>query len=336
MSTRIHNTPAQNGTHAHVDTVTHPQNGASLQNSAATQGRIVALTDIGYSTLEDIAKEQPTLLRTGTPLEIRSAMEEHARTHQSTNADTRPHADTRMDTRTHAAANPPSDTQQNTRPSSDTSYPLFAERRSWQVLDIALTQLTADAVAGPKRDAVHAQMLYKALPSVTRADMSDRRVLASIGCFNMPGYSDIRWGSSKFSKSTKLQDQSKFVKEHYLGDNKQGNSIARLWWLYEFAESASEHSQHDTLTLLDAMANHVNFYHQMLRRSYLNASSRVRAFLLDIALENGLLDRNNTRETSRMLQQLNLAAGAVNLDILSDAKLMGLIKEVMPPKEDAV
>lgn len=312
--THTHHTPA------HVDAFTYPQNQASLQNSAATQGRIVALTDLGYSTLEDIAEERPTLLRTGTPLEIRSAMEEHARTHQST------HADACSDTPSHAAAHP----------SSDTQHPLFAERRSWQMLNIALTQLTVDAVAGPKRDAVHAQMLYKALPSVTRADMSDRRVLASIGCFNIPGYSDIRWGSSKFSKSTKLQDQSKFVKEHYLGDNKQGNSIARLWWLYEFAESASEYSQHDTLTLLEAFANHVNFYHQLLRRPYLNASSRVRAFLLDIALENGLLERNNTRETSRTLQQLNLAAGAVNLDILSDEKLKGIIREVMPPKEDAV
>ena len=264
-------------------------------------GRVHALTSIGHNLLQDIAHEHPAVIRTGTAKEL---YDEILRQHTDRDAD-----------------NP--------------ETPLLSER-SWPI-QMPLSSLTADPVPGPGNDAAHAEWIYKALPTVTAADMSDYRLLAAINCFHLPGYSDTRWKSSKkLWGSTDPDVQTKFVLNHWLGHSKESNTVARLWWLYEFARQAAAYSEHDTSTLLEAMANHVNFYHQLLRRKYLRASARIRATILDVSIQNGLLSRNNTRETSRTMQRLNLTAGGIGLDILSDDDLREVIEGVMPPKEEAV
>lgn len=209
---------------------------------------------------------------------------------------------------------------------------LFSEKRVWYPVH-SLENLNAVAEAGPGPDATNARYLRESLPTLTRSDMSDHRVLTSINCFHLAKFSKVRWESSNLSD---IPDKKvEFVKVHWLGTDKQGNTVARLWWLYEFAVCAAEHSKYEAEVLLEKMAGNVNFYHQLLRRRYLLASDRIRAMVLEVSLETGLLEENNTTTSSRMLESLNLAAGGRSLDILGDKELRRCVEEVMPPKGDA-
>lgn len=197
----------------------------------------------------------------------------------------------------------------------------------------SLDFLVDNAVAGPESDYDHAMFLRKALPTVSAADMSDRRLLASICCFHLTDYVSERWKSSRLHKSKDQQKQAEFVKLHWLGDSKQANSVARIWWLYEFAfRAAKESLEYDGEVLLQKMAKNVNFYHQILRRSYLMASDKIRAAVLDVAIGSGLADRNNTKEVSSMMEQLNRIAGGMSLDNLSPQELREKVEEALPPK----
>lgn len=263
--------------------------------------RVHTLTSTGHKLLEDIASDIPSLIRTGTADDLYAEMVR----------------------------------RKTDRSGDDPDSPLFSER-SWPV-QMSLSSLADDPVPGPGNDAAHAEWIHKALPTVTTADMSDRRILAAINCFHIPGYSNTRWKSSKkLWSSTDSTVQTRFVLNHWLGHSKESNTVARLWWLYEFARQAAVYSVHDTNALLNEIASHVNFYHQLLRRKYIRASPRIRAIILDVSIENGLLSRNNTRETSRMMQRLNLTAGAISLDILPPDKLREVVEGVMPPKEETV
>ena len=205
---------------------------------------------------------------------------------------------------------------------------------AWQPKE-SLDQLINDAVKGPGLDFEHAIRLRRIFPEFTAFEMSDPSVLASINCFHIPSYVRTRWGTSNLAKSADQKKQTNFVKSHYLGYSKESNTIARLWWLYEFALRASEHSQYNFEMLLKKMARNVNFYHQMLRRSYLMASDRIRAAVLDVAITSGLADENKTGSVSTVMQSLNRKAGGISFDILSDEELRRLVEESLPPKEDA-
>ncbi len=117
---------------------------------------------------------------------------------------------------------------------------------------------------------------------------------------------------------------------------RESNTAARLWWLYEYARSADEHSEHPTDVLLSTMADNVNFYHPLLKHPYLMASDRIRAAVLDVSIRRGLAQQNNTSETNRMLRALNQLAGAVSLDILDNEALLDRIERVMPPKAGGI
>ena len=205
---------------------------------------------------------------------------------------------------------------------------------SWQPAE-PLEQLTADAVKGPRRDAEHARRLRQIFPTFTAFEMSDPRVLASINCFHIPGYVRTRWSTSSLAKSTERKKQTSFVRSHYLRHSKESNTIARLWWLYEFALRTSQHSKYDHEALLEKMAGHVNFYHQVLRRSYLMASDRIRAAILDVGISSGLAEENKTSSVNKVMQSLNRKAGGVSFDVLSDEELRHHVEESLPPKEDA-
>lgn len=141
-----------------------------------------------------------------------------------------------------------------------------------------------------------------------------------------------RWETSSLAKSKNKSDKEQFVKLHWLESNFEANTAARLFWLYEYAIRAAGHSKFDAEVLLDKMADNVNFFHQILRRRYLMASDRIRAAILDISIESGLVDSNKTSEVSKMMRLLNRTAGGISLDILSDEELRSRIKDVMPPK----
>ena len=206
-----------------------------------------------------------------------------------------------------------------------------------RVLFSPRSSLATDAPrrAGEVVDAEHARRLRQIFPTFTAFEMSDPRLLASINCFHIPGYVRTRWGTSILAKSTERKKQIKFVRSHYLDSSKESNTVARLWWLYEFALRTSQFSKYDPETLLEKMAGHVNFYHQVLHRSYLMASDRIRAAILDVGISSGLADENKTSSVNKVMQSLNRKAGGVSFDVLSDEELRHHVEESLPPKEDA-
>ena len=260
-----------------------------------------ALTDVGYQVLLEIAKDQPELFRSKGPADLTEEMRR----------------------------------RQKRLPDPDS--PLFDRSRLAQPQQ-PLGTLAEKAVKGPSQDHEHADYLWNALPTVSAADMSDPRVLAAINCFHLQGqYVNTRWGGSKSGKSDQPEKVAEFVSIHWLGNSKESNTAARLWWLYEFSRRAAapRFSKYPTEVLLYELSSNVSFYHQMLRRAYLMASDRIRGTVIDVSLDNGLLRRNNTTATSRMLRALNRKAGAISLDVLSDEDLRRHVEGVMPPKADA-
>ena len=254
------------------------------------------LTSTGYSLLEGIAKDRPSLFLEPDDLE--------------------------------------QELESRLKSNAEEDSKAFASNPKWYPKE-PLEQLTDDAVKGPSHDMEHALRLRRVFPEFTAFEMSDPRVLASINCFHIPSYVRTRWSLSSLAASTEREDQTKFARLHYLGRNKQDNTIARLWWLYEFALRTSEYSIHDFETLLGKMANNVNFYHQILRRSYLMASDRIRAAILDVAIASGLADESKTISVTKVMQSLNRKAGGVSFDLLSYKELCHLVEESLPPKEDA-
>jgi len=260
-----------------------------------TSNQIHALTDSGYALLETIADDRPDLFWNSESELLMKELKERA------------------------------------GQSGDEEVSLFSQNRKWTP-QRALEALVEDAVSGPSSDAEHAHHLRQALPTMTPADMSDKRVLSSICCFHLSEYVGKRWQSSSLSKSDDLEKQTNFAKLHWLGNSKESNALARIWWLYEFAQRSAPYSAHDGDALLEKMAGNVNFYHQMLRRAYLMASDRIRAAVLDVAISSGLADRNNTKEVSSVMRQLNRVAGGISLDVLSDAELREKVEDALPPK----
>ena len=262
--------------------------------------KVRALTDPGYGLLQDVAGDTPHLLRAGNPETLWEEMQ-------------RRRAET----------------------SIGQDSPLFSQR-CWGIdPSRPLSSLSEDAIPGPRKDEVYAEWLYNALPEVTAADMADQRVLTSINCFHLADYPNIRWRSSSLWGNTDPDKQSKFVNKHWLGDAgriRESDTAARLWWLYYFARQASQHSEHNTDRLLREMANNINFYHALLYFPYLMASNRIRAAILDVSIRCGLSSRNRDSDTRSMLRGLNLTAGAISLDILSDTELRDIVKEVTPSK----
>ncbi|MDE0267880.1 MAG: DUF6339 family protein [Acidimicrobiaceae bacterium] len=267
-------------------------------NETFDHAKVRVLTDTGYGLLHHFARDAPHLLRDGNPETLWEEMQ-------------RRHAET----------------------SSDPDSPLFSQRY-WDINPSQpLSSLIEDAVRGPGKDEDHAKQLCDALPEVTAADMADQRVLASINCFHLADYPDVRWQNSNLWSSTDPDKQIRFVVNHWLSDDsgfRESNTAARLWWLHYFARQASQHSEHSTNELLHEMANNINFYHPLLEYPYLMASDRIRAAILDVSIRCGLPARNRDSDTRNMLRALNLRAGAISLDILSDTELRKIVEEAMP------
>ena len=263
--------------------------------------RVRAFTDEGYKLVEQLADTDPTLIRSGDRAAVVDALE---RLNQEQNT-----------------GRPPA---------------IFDEARTWASDGPFPEGGDAPNRGGPSHDDVAAFQMWEALPQAKRSHMSDRRVLAAINCLLLGGYPDIRWKSSKLWSSDDPDVRTKFVMNHWLGHSKESNTAARLWWLYEYARSADEHSEHSTDVLVSTMADNVNFYHPLLKHPYLMASDRIRAAVLDVSIRRGLAQKNNASETNRMLRALNQLAGAISLDILDNEALRDRIEQVMPPKAGGV
>ena len=189
--------------------------------------------------------------------------------------------------------------------------------------------------SGPKTDSEYARLARNALAHLTPSDGLDEHRWATINCFVLPRYVSMRWSHVQPKDSKRLPG---FVKSHWLDGGKvsarQNNSVARLWWLGEFSARAAEHTDmHTAGALLDAMANNVNLYHQLLARPNLLARSRLVAVIYEVFLEPGHDYLGATRYANEMLTALNLTAAQASLDFMDVNELRETVEGAIPPKE---
>ena len=198
-----------------------------------------------------------------------------------------------------------------------------------------LSTLNSLTKGGPSSDAAFVPLIKQALGHLPPAEgLSDYR-WGTINSFVTPEYTQARWSHVQPSDEKGLPS---FVRRHWLDghltDARQDNSIARLWWLGELSERAAEYSErHSAEDILNAMANNVNLYHQLLYRRNLVSRSKLVAAIYEVFLEDDNDYLNITGYASEMLSTLNYLAADVSLDFMNISELRDIVEEAKPPKE---
>ena len=198
-----------------------------------------------------------------------------------------------------------------------------------------ISSLNRIQVPGPETDFQHARVVRNALGHLPSSEGLNEHLWATINCFVLPRYVSMRWSHVQPKDSKRLPN---FVQSHWLDGGKvsarQNNSVARLWWLGEFSARAAEHTNlHSADELLDAMAQNVNLYHQLLARPNLLARSRLVAVIYEVFLEPGNNYLGATRYANEMLASLNLTAAQESLDFMDMDELREAVEGAKPPKE---
>ena len=206
----------------------------------------------------------------------------------------------------------------------------------------ALEALNAVTESGPITDKENAPILRQALAHIPSHWVYDERLWATLNCFVLAPYVSQRWKfvyrsparKSRRSK-TKKEQKSSFVKDHWLNAGSKGresNASARLWWLYEIAMRASEHTVlHDLPILLETLADNVALYHQLLRRPNLTANPRFAAAVIELTRDE-IPDFGTLKHINAALMQLNTQAGSFLFDAKNTAEMKDWIRSVFPPK----
>ena len=188
---------------------------------------------------------------------------------------------------------------------------------------------------GPGTDAQYSRIVRQALSHLSADQGLDEYRWATINCFVLSNYVSVRWGSALPKDSKKLPN---FVKMHWLNgglvDARRANAIARLWWLGEFSDRASQHSDlHSADEFLDAMANNVNLYHQLLSRPNLLSRPKLVAAIYEVFLDGNNDYLSATKYANEMLESLNLRAAELSVDFMDLSELREVVEELKPPKE---
>lgn len=195
-----------------------------------------------------------------------------------------------------------------------------------------LQSLNAETASGPRNDGAHAKTIRTALSDLTPAAASDGLIWATLNCFHLANYVQVRWQTS----NNKNTNPSSFVEDHWLqlsgSDGRKWNAASRLWWMGELANRMEPYSQNSADDLLEAMCTNVQFFHQTLDRTYLAANPKLLAALYDVLLD-GNEHLNITKNASAMMKSLNIRAGASALDMMDGEQLRAVIEEAKPPKE---
>ena len=197
-------------------------------------------------------------------------------------------------------------------------------------LEVSLKPLNYIEQRGPGTDAHYAPLIRQAVDGTTPAQAADDLLWASINCFVISPYVSLRWSTSKLKNS----NPTKYVRDHWLWNERPriSNAAARLWWLAERANRASEYSIHSSEILLESMAGNVGLYHQLSDRAYFAASPVLVAAIYDVVLA-GNEYVYPTLTANELMKTLNLKAGAMSFDILDYGELYELVEESLPPKE---
>lgn len=188
---------------------------------------------------------------------------------------------------------------------------------------------------GPRTDAMYARLLQDALPNLPPSEGLNEYRWATINCFVVPRYVPIRWDTSNMANDPKKL--SNFVQLHWLKGNltdaRRANAAARLWWLGELSSrAAKETSVLDRDEILEAMANNVQFYHQLLSRPNLLSRPRLVAAVYEMFLDGDNDYLNSTNYANPLFSALNLRAADVSLDLMDRNELRDAVEEAKPPK----
>lgn len=198
-----------------------------------------------------------------------------------------------------------------------------------------LSQLNMLNNGGPATDVVFTPLVRQALGHLPPSEGLNDYRWATINCFVLPQYAQARWSHVQPNDKDRLPA---FVRRHWLDghltDARQDNSIARLWWLGELSERAGKYSdRYNADEILDAMANNVRLYHQLLYRRNLVSRSKLVAAIYEVFLEDGNDYLDDNKYASAMLSTLNYFAADVSLDFMDMSELRDIVEEAKPPKE---
>ena len=188
---------------------------------------------------------------------------------------------------------------------------------------------------GPETDAAFAPLVRAALGDLPPAEGLNEHRWATLNCFVIPKYVVTRWQTSNIA--TDPNRQANFVQLHWLRGGtvsaRQDNAAARLWWLGELSERAAASSEkYDADEMLDAMANNVNLYHQLLARPVLISRPRLLAAIYEVFGEDGNDYLRSTKYANELIKGLNLRAASVSFDLMTTEELRQVIEEAKPPK----
>ncbi len=198
-----------------------------------------------------------------------------------------------------------------------------------------ITSLNEIEQGGPDTDARNARVVRNGLGHLPPSEGLNEHRWASINCFVLPRFASVRWSRVQPEDPSRLPS---FVKRHWLDGGqvgaRQDNSIARLWWLAELSARAAEHTDlYSADELLDAMANNVNLYHQLLSRPILLSRSKLIAAVYEVFLDGDNDYLGSTKYANEMLASLNFEAAQVSLDFMDMSELRQAVEEAKPPKE---
>ena len=197
-----------------------------------------------------------------------------------------------------------------------------------------LSSLNEIERGGPETDARNARVVRNALEHLQPSEGLNEHRWASINCFVLPRFASVRWSHVQPNDPDRLPS---FVTRHWLDggkvDARQDNSIARLWWLGELSKRAAEHTDmYSADELLDAMANNVNLYHQLLSRPVLLSRSELIAAVYEVFLDGDNDYLGSTKYANEMLASLNFTAAQVSFDFMDMTELRQAVEEAKPPK----
>lgn len=207
-------------------------------------------------------------------------------------------------------------------------------------LQADLSPLEEIAEGGPHTDAAFAPLVRDALPDLEPSEGLNEYVWATVNCFAVPKYTPIRWSSSNLAQepgSEKFSSFVNFVESHWLKGNlvtaRRANAAARLWWLGELSSRAAAKSQHlNADDMLNAMANNVNLYHQILARPRLLSRPRLMAAIYEMLLDGDSDHLKTTTYANAFIMALGFRATDMSLDLMDDRELRDVVEEAKPPK----
>ena len=198
-------------------------------------------------------------------------------------------------------------------------------------LDSPLDSLNNLKRKGPWSDVHYAPLLHQAIADNPPEHMNKDWFWSSISCFVLSNYVSRRWDSG-----LRRSNPGKFVKRHWLWIGTQGrlwNASARLWWLAEYAQRASEFSIHSAETLLNAMADNRELYTRTMSRGFAVRNPAVIAAIYDVVLAGNtyLYKYNNVLQ---LLMSLKIKADT--FDVLDYEELRQIVINSLPPRYETM